>query len=719
MTTATNLAAQPAFHRLTDALVRRGSRVTTKGDRNALAQCPAHEDRNPSLSLTAIEGQTLLHCFAGCTPDNVLAALNLTLADLYDEPRTAYRYTDPTGRPTRTVHRWYDPDGRRRFMQSGHDTDTPPQLYRLPAVIRAVFDGTPVYIVEGEKDVHAAEALGAVATTTPMGASNWRHADHRPLTGAHVIVVPDQDEPGSKYLDDVLDTLQGVAASIHVGTPRAGKDLADHVAAGYTLDDLDPRPVLSPEERMLAVDTAQELRKLRARRAAHAILNAEDAANRPQVQEVDGAAFILDSPNDVPAIWGEGSVVAWAQGEALMICGLPGVGKTTIAGQLLRARLGIGTGEVLGMPVEPTQSRVLYLAMDRPFQIQRSLKRLFRPTHRDLLLERLIVRPGPPPEDLAVNTDLLRDLALQHGADTVFVDSLKDAVVGLAEDAPAAAYNRARQTAIAAGIEIVELHHNRKSGANGGAPTSLGDVYGSTWLTAGAGSVLMLNGAPGDAVVELRHLKQPSDGEVGPWKVLHDSETGTTSVFHSTDLVALARAQGEITAKHAASALAETDTPTPNDVEKARRRLNKLVQSGHLFVLQEGDKATNTATLWAAVEAPSPTFTDLHGPSWTPSEGSVDERDAPSATPSQTFTHPFTRPSAREGFTHHHEPSHGEAKPQVNDHHGNLHGHHAPGPSRFPPPLEGGEVGPTAPDRCSCGNPLHNGKCIRCEVTQR
>jgi replicative DNA helicase len=110
---------------------------------------------------------------------------------------------------------------------------------------------------------------------------------------------------------------------------------------------------------------------------------------------IPGGVFILDAPKGIPAVWGSGQQVAWSQGEPLLVVGPPGVGKTTIAGQLVMARLEIG-GPVLGMPVTPGK-RVLYLACDRPAQVQRALARLVSEDDRQILDERLVVWKGPPP----------------------------------------------------------------------------------------------------------------------------------------------------------------------------------------------------------------------------------------------------------------------------------------------------------------------------------
>ena len=48
-----------------------------------LHHCPAHPDRRPSLSVRrAADGRWLLHCFAGCDTETILAAAGLTFADL-------------------------------------------------------------------------------------------------------------------------------------------------------------------------------------------------------------------------------------------------------------------------------------------------------------------------------------------------------------------------------------------------------------------------------------------------------------------------------------------------------------------------------------------------------------------------------------------------------------------------------------------------------------
>lgn len=323
-----------------------------------------------------------------------------------------------------------------------------------------------------------------------------------------------------------------------------------------------------------------------------------------------GGSFVLDAPDTPPAVWGDDTEVLWAQGEALMLCGPAGVGKTTLAVQVVAGRLGIGSGELLGLPIRAGAKKVLYLAMDRPPQISRAMRRLFNEADRAALNERLVVWKGPPPYDMAKHPEVLLRMCEAAGADTVVVDSLKDAVVKLSDDETGANYNRARQMALAAGIEVLELHHQRKSGAENKKPTRLDDVYGSTWITAGAGSVLLLWGEAGDPVVELIHLKQPAE-PVGPLMVAHDHVAGTTAVQRQVDILQMARFQGHVglNAQLVARELFLNDKPTRAEIEKARRKLNSLVAAGHLVAVEGarggGSERDSTAYFPAARDRPS------------------------------------------------------------------------------------------------------------------
>lgn len=222
----------PAFDRVLEALHAAGRRVTTSGPGRIVAQCPAHEDGRPSLSVRAGDGQALLYCFAGCTADDVRHALGLSWADLYDNPRgLSWDYDDG-----RTVHRTPD----KRFTQSGNTKSTP-VLYRLAAVRDAVASGAPVYLTEGEKDAATLHKLaGVTATTAPQGAVNFAKVDATPLAGASVVAVVDRDAAGDRWAAAVRDKLAGVAASVRFVRAAAGKDAADHLAAGLDLDALEP-----------------------------------------------------------------------------------------------------------------------------------------------------------------------------------------------------------------------------------------------------------------------------------------------------------------------------------------------------------------------------------------------------------------------------------------------------------------------------------------------
>lgn len=225
----TRVSLPTAYDRLIGALRDHDSTVVSNGDRQARAQCPAHGDRNPSLSITGTESRTLVFCHSGCDTRDVLAALGLTMADLYDQPRgdTYATYPYPGDR---RVHRKAD----KSFPQSGNKADR--SLFHADRI----GDASVVYVVEGEEDVFAVESAGGVAVCSAMGAGKARKADWSPLKGKTVIVVADKDAAGRKHAAQVAELLDGSAESVNVVEAATGKDAADHIAAGHTLDELVP-----------------------------------------------------------------------------------------------------------------------------------------------------------------------------------------------------------------------------------------------------------------------------------------------------------------------------------------------------------------------------------------------------------------------------------------------------------------------------------------------
>ena len=59
-------------------------KVASHNGNGAMAFCPAHDDRSrPSLSVKAEDGKLLMHCFAGCRTEDVVAAMGLEMGDLF------------------------------------------------------------------------------------------------------------------------------------------------------------------------------------------------------------------------------------------------------------------------------------------------------------------------------------------------------------------------------------------------------------------------------------------------------------------------------------------------------------------------------------------------------------------------------------------------------------------------------------------------------------
>lgn len=547
---------ETALERVQEALSRAGSHQRYGGNWSCPGPRHANGDRDPSLSVKQGAQGAVLKCHTGCSYEEVIEALRLSPRDLFDEPNgprdpvARYIYRDEQGQIQFAKFRYQNKKFATFHPEEGDWVqrigDAKRVLYRLPQLLQGIADGKVVWVTEGEKDADRLALQGEIATCNFDGAGSRWHPEYTEwFKGAErVIIVADRDDSGVKHAKKIQEALKAIVPNVKIvqsKTDGAGDDISDHLDAGFDLDELIPLE-----------------------------------AQTDIIFRIRRGGCILDAPKIPAAIWGREEDILWAAGQSLIIAGHDGTGKTTLAGNLIRARLGLGSGRVLGLPVIPGERNILVLMMDRPQQAMSSLARLFSENDRKLLDAKLRVWLGPPPEDLAHNTRLLADLCQLADADTCIIDSLKDAAIPLSDDAVGAGWNRARQAAIVAGTELLELHHPRKPPPQeADKPPELSDLYGSRWIPAGIGSAIVLHGKAGEPYVKLYHRK-PVVTILGPWDLLLQEDGEVQVSTDQTDLVSKVARYGKRGITAAEMALELYGTDTKNELERARRILEKL-----------------------------------------------------------------------------------------------------------------------------------------------
>lgn len=197
----------------------------------ATAQCRFHEDKRSSFSFNIATG--LWYCFSGCGNGNIITlarrlgtrapnsepgllpsrpiGTSLSLSAASSPASTGaggrpfkivceYLYEDENKNPLFKVLRT-EPKGffQKHLTNGTWQNGVPSHVRRVPYRLPQLLAATEVFLVEGEKDVHKLESLGLVATTTPMGASNWNASYVQYFRGKDVIILPDNDPAGEAY----------------------------------------------------------------------------------------------------------------------------------------------------------------------------------------------------------------------------------------------------------------------------------------------------------------------------------------------------------------------------------------------------------------------------------------------------------------------------------------------------------------------------------------
>lgn len=155
------------------------------------------------------------------------------------------------------------PDGRGGWSWSVKEVRK--VLYRLPEIIAT---DQPVWIVEGEKDVHSLVAIGIQGTTWAGGAKkDWLPPWTELLRGRRVILCPDNDAVGQERAELICESLAGACELHWVKIPAPHKDVSDFLAAGGTREQLEEMAAAAPIEPVRP--PRPEVPKLWGRAAAH------------------------------------------------------------------------------------------------------------------------------------------------------------------------------------------------------------------------------------------------------------------------------------------------------------------------------------------------------------------------------------------------------------------------------------------------------------------
>lgn len=79
------------------ALLSRLDKVRRTKPGTWVACCPAHEDKHPSMAIRDEDGKVLVHCFAGCSTEEILDAVGLSFSDLM--PDRVEHHSSPIRKP--------------------------------------------------------------------------------------------------------------------------------------------------------------------------------------------------------------------------------------------------------------------------------------------------------------------------------------------------------------------------------------------------------------------------------------------------------------------------------------------------------------------------------------------------------------------------------------------------------------------------------------------
>lgn len=557
-----------------DFAARLGGYVSASNPNNARVPAPGKSPRSDSLSIIvdpdAPDGFRN-NCFSD-TPwaecrDYIKAAMGIESGDgrapqpiakiqSRAKKQTAqYIYRDKNGDPYHRITRFdYEGGGGKTFTQerwcdvdwvSGADNvdenrkalgHYPPIPYNLPAIIANPDE--PIWLVEGEKNADDLIALGLIATTAKGGATSFPTdtAFSVWFDGATVYALPDNDEPGQKWLERVLQAAPHATPVRLPGLPPKG-DVSDWLEFGGTVEQL----------KDIATGRAEP---------------------EPERFAVSPTAFTLTDPTKIPPRkW----IYEWRliRGFTSLTVSPGGIGKSSLA---LVDALSMVTGRALFEdsqindptplsvwywngedPQEETARRIAAAAIHYNIKPEEIEGRLYTDTGR----EQEIVFGAMNGSAIEINEELFDSMEraiIARKIDVLILDPFVS-VHRLSENdntAIDAVIKRLNKLADRTGCAVEIVHHTRKPPAGSTAPTDANDARGASAILGAVRSARSLNVMTEDIASEFEIPKEDRTGYFSiaenkanlsarsgdvKWRKLESVALGNQSGFRKTDNV--------------------------------------------------------------------------------------------------------------------------------------------------------------------------------------
>lgn len=245
-------------------------KVSNRYGDKAQCHCPAHNDKQASLTISKGKKCTLFYCHSGCSIDDILSSAGIEKRDtFYDTEQlkanwrayvecreqrkieAVYNYASFNGTYCFTKLRL---EGKKilygrlendRFTY-GLSRNTPRKSFKAiygsaKAINKAIKDNKPIFIPEGEKDVDTLTKQGYVSFTYG-GVSDWQSEFAGIVKGANVVILADNDKPGITVANTIMNDIQTVVKSAKIvvpmpDTPKA--DITDYFNEGHTKEEFE------------------------------------------------------------------------------------------------------------------------------------------------------------------------------------------------------------------------------------------------------------------------------------------------------------------------------------------------------------------------------------------------------------------------------------------------------------------------------------------------